>query len=191
MAGWNGSGTFTVTHLWVDDKANSIPITASRMDQNTSDTSGGLNNVVTRDGQNSPSANLPMATFRHTGVGNAVSRDEYLTLGQFQDNGGVFFTTSGSANAYVLSLSPAITAYAAGQEFVFKANFANTGAATININALGAKDLQYTYRDLLGGEIDTNQLVKIVYDGTDFQITSVINDSFISLSNLLNTEIFS
>ena len=191
MGGWNGSGTVEVTFLFIDDKANSIPATASRVDQDIEDLRSAIQNTVTRDGQNSPSTNLPMATFRHTGVGNAVARNEYLTQGQFQDNGGVFFTTSGSANAYILGLSPAITAYAAGQEFIFQANFTNTGSATINISGLGAKTLQYTYRNLVGGEIDTNQIVKIVYDGTQFQIISVLNDDYTMLNNLLNLEIFS
>lgn len=191
MAGWDGNGLFEVTHTWVNDKDNSIPITASRMDQNTADTTSGLNNVVTRDGQNAATANLPMGGNKHTGVANGAARTDYLAVGQFQDNSTVYFATTGSANAYVLGLAPAITAYAAGQEFLFKANFTNTGSATININALGAKTIQFGSRNLVGGEIDNNQLVKIVYDGTNFQIISTLNDNYTMLNNLLNLEIFS
>jgi len=192
MAGWDGVGNFTVTYNWEDDKANSIPITAARVEQVTGvDIVGGLNNCRTLDGQNAPTAALPMATYNHTNVGNATARNEYLTMGQYQDNGGVYFTSTGSSNAYVLALSPAITAYAAGQEFVFNANFANTGSATINVSGLGAKTLQYAGRNLVGGEIDSGQIVKIVYDGTNFQILSNLNDEYNSLNILLNMEILS
>lgn len=192
MPGWDGNGDFSVTYNWNTDKANSIPITASRMEQVTGvDIVGGLNNCRTLDGQNAPSAALPMATYNHTNVGNATARNQYLTMGQYQDNGGVYFNSSGSANAYVLSLSPAIQNYTAGQEFVFNANFANTGSATIDVSGLGAKTLQYAGLNLVGGEIDSGQIVKIVYDGTNFQILSNLNDAYNSLKLLLNMEILS
>lgn len=56
-------------------------------------------------------------------------------------------TTAGSANAYTLTINNTWTAYANGQIISFKANFANTGAATINVTnadttALGAKAIR-------------------------------------------------
>ncbi len=47
--------------------------------------------------------------------------------------------TSGSANTYTLTLSPAPAAYVDGMGIVVKINAANTGASTINVNGLGAK----------------------------------------------------
>ena len=47
--------------------------------------------------------------------------------------------TTGSANTYTLTLSPAPSAYTDGMGVVIKINVANTGAATINVNGLGAK----------------------------------------------------
>lgn len=47
--------------------------------------------------------------------------------------------TAGSANTYTLTLSPAPAAYTDGMGIVVKINAANTGAATINVNGLGAK----------------------------------------------------
>src|SRR5271165_993284 len=80
---FNGSGVFTRIYSWVADAAASINITASRMDTDTNDiVTNGLGNCITRDGQGQPTANLPMANFRHTGVSNGVNPTDYAALGQ-------------------------------------------------------------------------------------------------------------
>lgn len=79
-----------------------------------------------------------------------------------------------ASDSYAITLSPAVAAYAAGQEFSFKANTANTGAASLNVNSLGAKTLKKnTDQDLATGDIEAGSIVKVVYDGTNFQVVSV------------------
>lgn len=51
MSGFNGSGTYVRGYSWVTDAANSIPITASRVDADMADVVNGFNLCVTRDGQ--------------------------------------------------------------------------------------------------------------------------------------------
>jgi hypothetical protein len=71
------------------------------------------------------------------------------------------------------TLTPALTSYQAGQTFRFIAAGANTGATTININGLGAKAITKTgATPLATGDIASGAAVQIVYDGTQFQITS-------------------
>ena len=87
-----------------------------------------------------------------------------------QDQDFVYAADTGAANAYVITLSPAVTAYAAGQRFSFKATNANTAASTLNVNALGVKNI---YRHdslsaLTGGEIVVNGIYEVTYDGTQF-----------------------
>lgn len=80
-----------------------------------------------------------------------------------------------ASDAYAITLSPAPTAYAAGQKFIFKANTANTGAATLNVNSLGAKTLKkHTDQDLADNDIEAGSIVEVVYDGINFQVTSII-----------------
>lgn len=71
------------------------------------------------------------------------------------------------------SLSPALTAYAAGQMFWFVSAGANTGAVTLNVNNLGAKNVT---RDgstaLVANDIASGEVVVVVYDGTRFQMLS-------------------
>jgi hypothetical protein len=84
---WNGGGNFNRLYSWVADKAAGLNISSVRMDADTNDiAANGFGNCLTPDGQGQPTANLPMANFRHTGVGNGVARNDYAALGQIQDN---------------------------------------------------------------------------------------------------------
>jgi hypothetical protein len=84
-----------------------------------------------------------------------------------------FVVTSGSTNAYVAA-TPALAAYAAGNLVVFKANFTNTGSATLNLNGLGAKTIKRLdgVTNLAANDIISGQLVMVWYDGTNFQMLS-------------------
>ena len=78
-------------------------------------------------------------------------------------------TDTGAANAYVVAPVPAITAYATGQIVTLRPVNANTGAATININGLGVKNIKL----LDGNDPAANALLAtgiytLVYDGTNF-----------------------
>jgi hypothetical protein len=58
-----------------------------------------------------------------------------------------------------------------GQSFKFLAAGANTGAATINISALGAKSIvKNGTTPLSAGDIVSGAIIQIVYDGTNFQL---------------------
>jgi len=90
-----------------------------------------------------------------------------------------YAVSTGSANAYVLTLSPALDAFINGMPIIFKANFTNTGAATININGLGAKTMKKNFnQDLVADDIQSGQIVMAIYDGTNFQVLLVKNNFF-------------
>lgn len=76
-----------------------------------------------------------------------------------------------STDTYVIAPSPAFDAYAAGMEIKFKAVTANTGACTVNVNGLGAKNL-LTLNDVTPPDnyIEAGSIVVAVYDGTSFQM---------------------
>lgn len=78
-----------------------------------------------------------------------------------------------ASDAYVVTLDPAPAAYFAGMKVNFKANTANTGAATLNVNTLGAKTIKKQHdQDLKNNDIESGQIVTVVYDGTNFQMQS-------------------
>lgn len=75
---------------------------------------------------------------------------------------------TGAANAYVVSLQPTIIlAYTDGMVIRFKAANANSGASTINLNALGVKSLlQPDGSPLVTGLISANAIVEATYNST-------------------------
>lgn len=78
-----------------------------------------------------------------------------------------------ASDTYAITLVPAIDGYVEGQVFYFKANTANTGAATLNVNAKGAIAIKKAHdQDLETGDIESGQIVEVCYDGTNFQMLS-------------------
>lgn len=80
------------------------------------------------------------------------------------------YSDTGTADAYVITPSPAIASYTAGLELWMRAKTANTGASTINVNSLGTKAIQSEGAALTAGQIAALDLVHLVYDGTQFQL---------------------
>ena len=173
---WSG-GTYTKgnsgTGGWSGDAAAGIGIEAGRHDTQDNDFASGINNTIAKDGQNTPTNNLPMGGYKHTGVALGTARDQYAVVSQSQDStllwGG---TSSGTATAYTITLTPAITAYATGQRFLFVAHTSNTGTATLNVNGVGVKSIFLASNNTAAGigYIRANQLCEVVYDGTQFQL---------------------
>lgn len=168
---FNGSGVFNRLYSWVNDALANIPISSTRMDAETDGIAAGLSNCVTRDGQSPATANLPMGGFRHTSASDGVAATDYATLGQVRNAafkwGG---TAGGTGSAITIALSPAPTGYGAGMHIAFLASAANSGATTIDINGLGAKNVFSRGAALAGGELAVNDLVTLTYDGTQFQM---------------------
>jgi hypothetical protein len=96
---------------------------------------------------------------------------------------------AGSTDAYACSLSPAITSYTTGGTVWFKAATANTGAATLNLNSLGAKTIKKQKdQDLADNDIKAGQWVALSYDGTNFQMLSpVSNAGGVASTRAINT----
>jgi len=94
---------------------------------------------------------------------------------------GEFAADAGANDTYVITLAPAITAYVTGARYRFKANTANTGAATLNINALGAKTIKKVdggiTTDLDNNDIRAGQWVEVCYDGTNLQMLSQLGNA--------------
>jgi hypothetical protein len=171
--GWSG-GIYTRARDFTDDEANGIKMLSANFDEEHDEIETGLNNCLCKDGQNSPSADLPMATHKHTGCGDAAQRNQYATFGQVQDNSGKSNTSSGTGNTYTLALSPSLTAYADGQVFFFKADKTNTDTSTMNIDSLGAVTIYKNLSVLSSGDITINRTYMIVYYTGAFHLFSQV-----------------
>ena len=86
---------------------------------------------------------------------------------------------TGGTNTYLCDLDPDIAVYRQGVFYYFKANAANTGAATLNIDSRGATPLKKFVNgistDLVANDLRANQWVQVIYDGTNFQVLSPVN----------------
>ncbi|MBI2269554.1 MAG: hypothetical protein HYU69_04260 [Bacteroidetes bacterium] len=79
--------------------------------------------------------------------------------------------SSGTGAAYTLSYPANTNGYVNGMSITFKSHIANTGAATINVNSHGPVSIVNTANVALSaGDIKLDQIVTIVYDGTNFQM---------------------
>ena len=74
-------------------------------------------------------------------------------------------TTGGSANAQTLTSGMGLSAYAAGIPIVFEAGFSNSGAATLNVDGVGAKAMVTNAGSALSsGDIVAGSYYFTVYD---------------------------
>lgn len=95
-----------------------------------------------------------------------------------QSGAQIYAADGGATDAYAITLSPAPSAYTAGMVINFKANTANTGNATLNVNSLGAKNILKLHdQTLADNDIEVGQLVTVIYDGTQFQMQSQVANS--------------
>lgn len=101
-----------------------------------------------------------------------------------QNGSYIYAADTGAADAYAIAPTPTVTAYAAGQKFRFIAANANTGASTLDVSSLGTKNiLKFHDGALVATDIEAGQLVEVVYDGTQFQLTSPCGNRPVQQSN--------
>lgn len=115
----------------------------------------------------------PSSTNKYV-TANDESRN-YNTVGYAADAGGT--------DAYAITLSPTPTAYTNGMVVKFKANTANTGAATLNVNSLGALSIvKGLSTPLETGDILANQICEVIYNSTG-TVWQLVNPSSITNVN--------
>lgn len=113
-------------------------------------------------------------------VNNGARALEGLIARALKDTVETNITSTGSANAYVVAANRTLTAYYTGLRIAFKTNFANTGAATVNVDALGAKNIfkrtSSGVAALASGDIQSGDVVDLIYDGTQFQLLATVSN---------------
>ena len=165
----NGTGTYnlpagnpvvtgsTISSTWANNTLN--------------DLATAMTGSIAKDGQTTPTGNLPMGGYAHTGVADATVRNMYGTAGQIQDSAFTYLTSPSGTNTMIATAALGMSAYVTGQRFFFVAPSTNTGACTLNINAIGAKSVTKSGTTaLVAGDIQNGAVVQVVYDGTQFQL---------------------
>lgn len=167
----NGSGAYSQP---VSNFVSGTTIVAADMNTWLGDLGSEIANSLAKDGQTSPTANLPMGGFRHTNVSNATARDQYYTLAQAMNDAATWRgTAGGTGDALTITTSPTTTAYAQGERHTFIMPGTNTGAVTLNVNGIGAVAVVGLGGSALtAGSLVSGQIVHVVYVAPGFRVVS-------------------
>lgn len=122
---FNGSGTFQRVRNWMQDAAANIRIRADRHDSEDDNFAQGLSQCITKDGQTTITANLPMANYRHTNVGAATAINQYVRYDQLQLGKAVWAEAGGTADAITAIYTPSTFTPVDGQLYYVRASAAN------------------------------------------------------------------
>ena len=166
---YDGNGTFNRP---VADYVFDTVISETDMNTEMSGMATGLSTAITKDGQTTITANIPMNSKKLTGLTAGSATTDSVTLEQVQADAFTYQgTDSGAADAYVIALSPPTTTQAAGLRVAFVAANASTGASTLNAGG-GADAIEYQGSALTGAEIAAGSTIVCRHDGTAWQMTS-------------------
>ena len=182
---WSGgtftryNGAFSGSGSWAKDRDAGTKITASHHDTNDDGLATGINSCIEKSGSNAFTGNANLGSQKITALTDGTAHTDGINAGQIQDGGLVFQASdTGSADAYAIALTPAVPAYVAGQEFNFKAGATSTGASTLNVNGLGTKNIKKRNdQAIAAGDIEEDAIIKVLYDGTSFQMISQVGTS--------------
>ena len=167
---YNGSGTFNINSAGQPVVSGTV-ISSTAFNALTADLGTGLSTALTKDGQTTPTANIPMGTFKITGLGVGTAAADAVRFSQLQNFSTSTLITVAGTDTITGTVSPTLTAYTAGQIFSFVVGATNTAAVTLNIDGLGAKSVTRAGTvALTAGDMVTGQVALVEYDGTQFQL---------------------
>lgn len=165
----DGSGTYNLPAG--QPVVTGTTISSTTFNTLTSDLAAALTASLASDGQTNPTANLPMNTHRHTGVGNSAARTDYASAADVQDGTLIYLTSVAGTNTITATAPNTMAAYVAGQRFSFIVAVTNTSTVTLNINGIGAKAITKSGANALdAGDMVAAMMVEMEYDGTQFQL---------------------
>jgi len=181
---YNGSGTFNINSTGQPVVTGTV-ISSSAFTALTADLATGLSTCITKDGQTTVAANIPMNSFKFTNLAAGTAAGDSVRVSQLQAGSATSLTVTGT-NTYAATASPALTAYTTGNTFSFVVSNSNTSSCTLNIDSLGAKAIT---RDgttaLISGDLVVGSEVLVVYDGTQFQVVNSNSKTNFNVSTLL------
>lgn len=122
---------------------------------------------------------LATSALATAGVDNTTAITPQKLAAGIQTQAFTAFTSAGTAPAFTLTPSPAITAYAANQRFQVAFAAAGGAAPTLNVSGIGPKNLkQYTATGVkIAAVIAAGQTSDVFYDGTDLVVLDQLPNS--------------
>ncbi len=169
----SGAGLASVTSAGLAEEATQAEIDADTAAGSVGRLFANPSTLATsKYGTRLPSADQKSALSSTTTPG---SGNKYISQSDLQKSAELYAADAVGTDAYAITLSPVPAAYATGMVVNFKAGTVNTGAATVNVNGLGAKSiLRPDGSALSDGDIAANQIVQVIYNGTSFLMLSPV-----------------
>lgn len=144
---------------------------------------GGANAVIenwSTTASNNTDANISPEGMSGTDAPSTIDNSYREALAQVRRWGeqivhNMYSATTGASSPNAMRITPAIApaTLTQGSIYAFKAPTTNTGAATLEVNTLGALTMfKQNDQDLEAGDIEENQAVVVMYDGVNFQVVS-------------------
>lgn len=128
-------------------------------------------NSITLTSTGATNVTLPTTGTVGTLAGSEVLTNKTLNAWNYAADAGV-------TDAYAIALSPVLTSYGSGGLVIyFRAATANTGAATLNVNSLGAKTIvKQVNTTLADNDILASMFCAVIYDGTNFVLLNPVTN---------------
>ena len=173
--GWSG-GVFSISADMSANELAGIPILSRPFSDQRDEIVAGINNCLTKDGQNAPSADLPMGARKHTNVAPAVAVTNYVRAGEYiadtprfmvDKNASSTVSVSCSALYWLASAVPGMTA-----RIQMAATKPQTSAAEIEvvINGLTVSACGPDGQPIPPGALVSGGIYDFCYDGSKFRV---------------------
>jgi hypothetical protein len=160
-------GNFFLVTLWTQGNATQIPNEIVKVTAITGDTM-----TIVRGQEGTTPSNWNVGD----NVSNQWTSGSLATFAQqvdVQAQAGNYAADTGTANAGAVALTPAVTALSqlVGVPIrVLKQANANTGAYTLNVNALGPQPVTAGGSALVASQLAASQIFQVIWDGTEFAL---------------------
>ena len=145
-------------------------IEASWANTTLNDIATALSTCVLKDGTQTLTANIPMAGFKLTGLAAGSSANDSVRMAQLQGGSVSYLTGTAGTNTVTALGTPTVTALTTGQRFTFIPANTNTAATTLQVDSTSALSVFWNNAALVGGELQQNVPVTVLYDGTQYQL---------------------
>lgn len=141
----------------------------------TADIASGLSTCVLKDGTQTITANIPMSSFKLTGLtsGSAATDSATFLQAQTASQAAAYLTAVAGTNTITATATPTAT-LVVGQRYWLIPAVTNTGATTLQIGANSAGAIQRGGNALIGGELTASFPVELLVSAATpvFQIVS-------------------
>ena len=163
------SGTFTINSSGQPVVTGTV-ISSTVFNAFTADIATGLSTCILKDGTQTLTANIPMGGFKLTGLAAGSAANDSVRMAQLQGGSVSYLTGTAGTNTVTALGTPTVTALTTGQRFTFIPANTNTAATTLQVDSTSALSVFWNNAALVGGELQQNVPVTVLYDGTQYQL---------------------